>query len=119
MKKLTETQIKLLNKINEDLIELKKYETAKEYFIAIDTKGQQNRPDYEELKRISGERYDRYKEDYDEMYGKEIKRAKENNELLTIGNTSTLKALEKAGYIKMINNGGRYPDTVKVIEREK
>lgn len=116
MKKLTETQMKTLNYIYKELNMKKGSKSVLDLLLKYDLEGMENRSDYDELKAYTIRKYNDYKEHYDKLYTESIREAKEENVVLATGNTSTLKALEKAGYIEIISLGGIFPDKVKVIK---
>lgn len=116
MKKLTETQMKALNNIYKNLNRYKESESVLDLLLKYDLEGRENRSDYDELKAYTIKRYNDYKEHYDKVYAENLKEAKEQNIVLATGNSSTLRALEKAGYIEIISLGGMFPDKVKVLK---
>ena len=57
-----------------------------------------------------------YAEDYADKYGENYEAAK-RGQVLTTTSTNTLRALQKRGFIEILDDGGRTPDTVRIIER--
>lgn len=57
-------------------------------------------------------------ESYKKNYGK-FYEAEKIGQPLTTASTNTLKALEKRGYIRIVEAGGKFPDRVEIVERRK
>lgn len=117
--KLTEAQEKAYNKIKEYINFAKECKTFKEYEIRQDTDHAKNRPDYEELVKWSTEKYEKDEQYYEEHYKQYWLDARENNIALTSNvSSSTLRALEKKGLIRIIEDGRNYVDRVQLIDGE-
>ena len=57
-------------------------------------------------------------EEYKNTYKEYYENAR-NGQPLTTASTSTLKALEKRGFIRIIETGGTSPDTIELVERRR
>ena len=110
MKKLTATMEKVLNKIREDIRIAKSYDNYEDYYNEVEAK-------------YYNERYNNYRkvlERYGEAEANSYKKYWENrrkNITLTSCSSATLRALEERGYIRIIEDGGRWTDRVELIER--
>ena len=94
--KLTESQEKVLEQAKRDIDEARKYkdfdswlEARRSYIVEKNTRA-----------------YDLYKMCWE--------KARDGMPLVS-ANTATIKALEKKGFIEIIEIGGRFPDRVRVI----
>jgi hypothetical protein len=102
MKKLTQTQQNILDGIKEKIKKAKAHETYESYVLAnYDNKSQWQIE--MELKEQS----------YKEYWLQNL-----DNIALTSCSSSSLRALENKGYIKIIKDGGRFIDTVKLLEEK-
>lgn len=106
MKKLSPVQTQTLETIRKSILEAKQCTTYEEYY----NKESSNRYNYQEMILKFGQKEaDTYK-----LYWKN----KLKNITLTNCSSSTLKVLEKAGYIEIIVDGGNWTDTVKLLNVE-
>lgn len=102
--KLTETQIEILEKAKKKIDTARSFETFEEY------KGETDRF----CKDRGGAEYVRQNIEKFEDYRKYWENAKQGMPLVS-ANSRTIKALEKAGLIEIIEDGGTFPDTIKVL----
>lgn len=113
MKKLSTTQQKVLDNIEESINFAKQFSNFKDYWIAKEI-GTPGSASYEKLIKTYEEKY--ISLEIEKTY-KKYWLDRLNNITLTICSSSTLRALEKAGYIEIINDAGKDVDTVKLINK--
>ena len=113
MKKLSTTQQKVLNEIKKSINFAKQFSNFKEYWIAQQI-GIPGSASYEKLIKLYEEKY--ISLEIEKTY-KKFWLDRLNNITLTICSSSTLRALEKAGYIEIINDAGKDVDTVKLVNQ--
>lgn len=106
--KLTEAQERILTEAKKDIDTARAYETYEEYEYNRNSYYKVRGMSLEEAKPIitkanEGGRWSKYYEAYRE------------GRTLVIANTRTIKALEKLGLIKIIDEGGKFPDWIEVI----
>ena len=102
--KLSETQIKLLNFAKHQIDRARFYETFEEYQGETDP--------YAKARGGASYVIENYK--YYEAY-KHYWEDEKNGIVVVSANSSTLKSLEKAGLIEIIDLGGKYIDTIKIL----
>ena len=113
MKKLTQAQERVLKEAKDTIdrarasIDYVDYEYNKPYSGYKDTRYYRT---FEEAKAAIIERDNKSDNHYSKLY-EEYRTGK----ALVTSNTKTLKALEALGLIKIINEGGSYPDLIEVI----
>ena len=109
MKKLSLEQERLLKNIKERITTAKEYADYRSYYNMVESKHYNGAyKDYDTVLERDGEYLaNRYKK-YWEMAL--------NNIVVVIAKTTTLKALEKAGHIRIINIGGSTPDMVELLD---
>ena len=110
--KLSKTQQEVLDKIIDDIRFAKKFNNVRDYWIALQCKGCEGSSKYEEIK----EHYSKLYHDGVGQTWKEYWLDNLNNITLTICNSATLRALEKASYIEIIEDGGRLTDRVRLLK---
>lgn len=102
--KLSRAQREVLEYAKSTIDEARAFETYEEYRGAIDPYA----------KAHGGALYVKDNIEYYEPYRKYWEQAKEGMPLV-LANSRTIKALEKAGLIEIIQDGGIYPDRIKVL----
>lgn len=113
MKKLSATQAKVLAEIRESIAFAKQFNDFHDYYVADHLKGfPVTSPHYNRVR----ERYEKEVEQGHAEWARKYWEDRLNNITLTSCSSATLKALAKLGYIEIINDGGKYIDTVKLIE---
>ena len=114
--KLSKEQERVYNNIISSLKLAKECETFKEYHIRERMDGFKDRADYEDILKYENEKFNKNEKMYEQDYMKYYINAKEHNRVLCVASSSTLRALEKKGLIKIVVDGGKYVDTVEVLE---
>ena len=102
--KLSMAQIKVLESAKRSIDKARAYENFEEYQGATDPY----------CRGRGGAEYVRAHMEYYEPYRHYWEEAKEGVTLI-FANSRTIKALEKAGLIEIIQDGGIYPDRIKVL----
>lgn len=102
--KLTKAQIEVLEYAKMRIDEARAFDTFEEY------EGETN----PYCKSMGGAEYVRQHIEHFERYRKYWEAARQGMPLVT-ANSRTIKALEKAGLIEIIDDGGSFPDTIKVL----
>lgn len=106
--KLTEAQERILTEAKKSIDEARAYETYEEY--------EYNRNWYYKARGMSLEEAKPIitKANEDGFFSKCYEARREGKTLVT-ANTRTIKTLEKLGLIKIIDEGGKFPDWIEVI----
>lgn len=111
MTKLSKTQEEVLDKIKNYIKNSKQYATYEEKVLEEKVK-----PHNEFCLKHGYNPTTLEKEmEYEERYRKYYDNAVNHNIALCTANSKTLKKLEELGYIEILNEGGSYPDTVKLL----
>lgn len=116
MAKLTKAQQTVIDKAKQQIAEARLYETFEDYLTAQYEKTQKEY--YINKVGWSEDKFYKSVADWiksDEWRRKYYESTKAGCPLIT-ANTRTLKALEKAGLIEIVDAGGQYPDTIRIIE---
>ena len=117
MKKLSKTQQEVLNKIINDIEFAKRFNNSKDWYIASECEYAKHTIRYNELIEIYTKQYNGYSNETINLF-EQSWNDKLNNIATTRCNSGTLKALEKAGYIEIIEimNGTCGVDTVRLLK---
>lgn len=117
MNKLSKTQQEVLNKIISDIEFAKRFNNSKDYYIARECEYAKGTIRYNELIENYTKRYDNYSKETKDIFEQSWLDGL-NNIALTRCNSGTLKALQKAGYIEVIEimNGTCGVDTVRLLK---
>lgn len=111
MPKLSKAQEKVLEQIKDYINDNKKYATYEEKVLEKIVKPHNEFCEKHGYKGVTldeqMQREERFRKYYDN--------AVNNNIALCTANSKTLKKLEELGYIKILHEGGSYPDTVKLL----
>jgi len=111
MAKLSKAQEKVLEGIKKYINDNKKYATYEEKVLEEKVK-----PHNEFCLKHGYKPTTLEKEmEYQERYRKYYDNAVNYNIALCTANSKTLKKLEELGFIEILNEGGSYPDTVKLL----
>ena len=113
--KLSKEQERVLKGIQDYISLAKDCNTFKEYYIREHTDNFKDRNDYQSILEHETKIFEQYEDRLTKDYMKYWKEAREQNIALTSCSSSTLKALEKKGLIKIIEDGGKWIDKVQLI----
>jgi len=102
--KLSAVQMEILEEAKRRIDEARSYDTFEEY------KGETDHY----CQARGGAEYVKAHIEYYEPYRKYWEQAKNAMPLIR-ANSRTIKALEKAGLIEIVDDGGMFPDTIKVL----
>ena len=115
MKKLTNAQEIALNRILDYINLAKQHNNFKDYWLAEQLQGLEQRKDFEELKNY----YEgRFNPEIEKTYKHYWEDARNNIALTTCVSSATLRVLEKLGYIQILKDGGSWVDKVKLLRTD-
>ena len=103
MTKLTTTQEEVLNEIKDYIAFAKKFDNVKNYYIAGKCRYCKGRPDYEKIYQYEKELFEEDEERITNAYKKYWEMGLKNI-ALTHCSSSTLRVLERKGYIKILKD---------------